>query len=84
MSSGVRTPDQIAAEIAETRNRLAGTIDQLAYRVQPKTILKRQLESVRASFVNPDGSLRKDRVLKAAGVTLGVFGVIIAIRKIVG
>lgn len=84
MSAGERTPDTIAAEIAETRNRLAGTIDDLVYRAKPKTILQRQLASVRASFVNLDGSLKKDRVLKAAGVTIGVVGVIIAIRKIVG
>jgi uncharacterized protein DUF3618 len=84
VSSGERTPDRIAAEIAETRNRLAGTIDQLVYRAQPKTILKRQLASLRASFINLDGSVRKDRVLKVAGVTIGVVGVIVAIRKIVG
>ncbi|MEP6667167.1 MAG: DUF3618 domain-containing protein, partial [Nocardioidaceae bacterium] len=40
MSAGERTPDTIAAEIAETRNRLAGTIDDLVYRAKPKTILQ--------------------------------------------
>ncbi len=84
MSSASRTPDEIATEIAETRNRLAGTIDQLVYRVQPKTIIERQLASAKASFVNPDGSLKKDKVLKVAGVALGVVAVVVVLRKIVG
>lgn len=84
MSSAPRTPDDIAAEIAQTRNRLAGTIDQLVYRVQPKTILQRQIRSTKASFVNADGSLRKDKVLKIAGVAVGVVVAVVAIRKIVG
>ena len=84
MSSASRNPDEIAAEIAETRNRLAGTIDQLVYRVQPKTIVERQVRSTKASFVNPDGSLKKDKVLKVAGVAVGVIALIVAIRKFVG
>ena len=84
MSSASRNPDEIAAEIAETRNRLAGTIDQLVYRVQPKTIVERQVRSTKASFVNADGSLKKDKVLKVAGVAVGVIALIVAIRKIVG
>ncbi len=84
MSSASRTPDEIATEIAETRNRLAGTIDQLVYRVQPKTIAERQLSSLKASFVNADGSLRKDKVLKVAGIAVGVVAAIVALRKIVG
>ena len=84
MSSETRTPDEISAQIAETRNRLAGTIDQLVYRAQPKTILQRQVEAVRASFYNQDGSLRTDKVAIVAGSVVGVVAVIITIRKIVG
>jgi hypothetical protein len=84
VSTQARTADEIAAEIAVTRNRLAGTIDQLVYRVQPKTIVERQVRSVKASFRNPDGSLRTDKVLKIAGVAVGVLVTIVVIRKIVG
>ncbi|MFY9916643.1 MAG: DUF3618 domain-containing protein [Nocardioidaceae bacterium] len=84
MSATARTSDEIAAEIAETRNRLAGTIDQLVYRVQPKTIAERQLNSTLASFRNSDGSLNKGKVLKVVGVAVGVVATIVAIRKIVG
>ena len=84
MSTQARTADEIAAEIAETRNRLAGTIDQLVYRVQPKTIVERQVRSIKASFRNPDGSLRKDKVLKAAGIAVGVVAAVVVLRKTVG
>jgi hypothetical protein len=84
VSTSSRTADEIAAEIAETRNRLAGTIDHLVYRVQPKTIVERQVRSAKASFVNPDGSLRKDRVIKVAGIAVGVVAAIVVLRKIVG
>ena len=39
-------------EIEETRERLAGTIDQLAYRAHPKTIVNRQVTSVKGHYVD--------------------------------
>ncbi|MBA2699021.1 MAG: DUF3618 domain-containing protein [Nocardioidaceae bacterium] len=84
MSSAVRTPDEISTEIAQVRNRLAGTIDQLVYRAKPKTILQRQFESTKASFVNADGSVKTDMVVKVVGVALAAVASIVAIRKIAG
>ncbi|MGH3472479.1 MAG: DUF3618 domain-containing protein [Nocardioidaceae bacterium] len=82
MSSGARTPDQIAADIAETRNRLAGTIDQLVYRAQPKTIAKRKAESLKARFVDEQGHPKLDQILKVSGIAVGILAVVVAIRKI--
>ena len=82
--SSARTPDEISAEIAETRTRLAGTIDQLVYRTNPKTIAARQAHGVKAAFVNPDGSPRVDRIAMAAGVVVGFVGLVIGLRKLVG
>jgi hypothetical protein len=84
VSSATRTPDEISQEIAETRNRLAGTIDQLVYRVQPKTIIGRQIESLKASFRNDDGSLDTAKVAKVVGGVVGLVAVVVAIRKVVG
>lgn len=84
MSSDARTPDQITADIATTRNRLAGRIDQLVYRAKPKTIAQRQFETTKASFYDANGSLRTDRLAIVAGVAVGVVAVIFAIRKIAG
>ena len=86
MSSPSKTSDEIAAEIAaeiaETRNRLAGTIDRLVYRIKPQTIVQRQIAATKASFVNADGSLRTERVVKVAGIAVGVVALIVAIRKV--
>ncbi len=88
MSPPSKTSDEIAAEIAaeiaETRNRLAGTIDQLVYRVKPQTIVQRQIAATKAAFVNADGSLRTDRIVKVSGIAVGVVTVIVAIRKLAG
>ena len=40
-------------EIEETRDRLAGTIDQLVFRANPKTIVTREVNSIQAYFVDP-------------------------------
>lgn len=79
-----RTPNQIAADLAETRNRLAGTIDQLAYRVKPQTIISRQIESLKASFHNDDGGLDQQKIAKIVGIGLGAIVAVVAIRKIAG
>jgi hypothetical protein len=84
VSPATRTPDEISTEIALTRNRLAGTIDQLVYRVQPKTIAGRQVAALKASFRHEDGSLDTARVAKVVGGIVGFLAVVVAIRKIVG
>jgi hypothetical protein len=84
VSPAARTPDDISREIAETRNRLAGTIDQLVFRAQPKTIVGRQLASLKASIRHEDGSLNTARVAKVAGGVVGFVVLVVAIRKVVG
>jgi hypothetical protein len=84
VSPATRTPDQIATDIATTRNRLAGTIDALVYRTKPQTILQRQLASTKASFYDSRGQLKKDKIAIIAGAAVGVVAVIVAIRTIAG
>ena len=71
-------------EIEETRDRLAGTIDQLVYRANPKTIVGREVSSIKAYFVDPrTGSPRTDNILKVAGGLVGVVALFVLIRKVV-
>ena len=74
--------DPIETEIEETRERLASTIDQLVHRTNPKTILRRQLDAVKATFVDPEGNPRTENILKAAGGVAGVVAVIVVIRHV--
>ena len=72
-------------EIEETRERLASTIDQLAYRAHPKTIVGRQVAAVKSHFVEPDtGAPRTDNILKVAGAVVGVVVLFANVRKVAG
>ena len=62
----------LEAEIAARRARLAKTIDELTYRVQPRTILHRQTEAAKARFADvattPEGDLRVERIAAVVAV----------------
>ncbi|MDP2773960.1 MAG: DUF3618 domain-containing protein [Nocardioides sp.] len=74
----------IEAEIEETRERLAVTIDQLLYRSSPKTIVSREVASMKAHFVDPaTGQPRTDNILKVVGGVVGVVTLFVVIRKVV-
>jgi Protein of unknown function (DUF3618) len=84
LSSAVvqRTPDQITSDIAVTRNRLAGTIDTLVYRVHPKTLAQRQMSTTKAYFVAADGTPKTDNITKTAAIAGGVLAVMLVVRKL--
>ena len=70
-------------EIEETRERLAGTIDQLLYRAHPKTIVSREVSQVKAFFVDTaTGQPRTDNILKVAGTVVGTIALFVTIRKV--
>lgn len=70
-------------DIEEARQRLASTIDQLAYRAHPKTIIGRQVTTVKSHFVELDtGAPRTDNILKAAGAVVGVVVLFAIVRKV--
>jgi hypothetical protein len=71
-------------EIEETRQRLAGTIDQLLYRASPKTIVGRQIASIKAHYVDlGTGRPRTDNILKTVGGVVGVVTLLVVVRKVV-
>ena len=61
-----QSADAIEAEIGATRDHLASTIDELAVRVKPREIVRRQAGSAKAKVVEathtPEGDLRVERV----------------------
>ncbi len=70
-------------EIEETRERLASTIDQLLHRSHPKTIVGREIATVKAHFVDAQtGAPRTDNILKVAGGVVGAVVLFVVIRKI--
>ncbi len=81
MASSDPSPDTLESEIEATRARLAATIDQLAYRASPKTIVKREINSIKAHFVDPHGNPRTDNILKVVGGVVGFAVVVVVVRK---
>jgi len=67
-----RSVEQVEAELAAARLRLAHTVDDLADAVSPQVIARRQADKVKGFFVQPDGSVRTDRVAKIAGAVVGL------------
>ncbi|MBO3129111.1 DUF3618 domain-containing protein [Dermatophilus congolensis] len=84
MSNGTRSPQEIENDIVRSRNRLAATVDELAYRVKPKTIVARQAESARETLnkavKNEHGEPRLEVIAPAAIVVVGLTAVAIARR----
>ena len=77
-----RQPETIENEIEATRDRLADTIDQLAFRANPKNIARREIAKVKAFFVDDSGSPRTENILKVAGGVAGAVAVLVVIRKV--
>ncbi|MFL6101092.1 MAG: DUF3618 domain-containing protein [Actinomycetales bacterium] len=78
-----QTPAQIEAEIEATRVRLAGTVDELTTRVQPKEIARRSAQDVKAKAYSAthteDGKLRTERVA-AVGAAAALLAALAGLR----
>lgn len=77
-----REPATIENEIEATRDRLADTIDQLAFRANPKNIAKREVDSLKAHFVDARGNPRTDNIVKVASGVAGFVAVLVVIRMV--
>ena len=75
-------PDAIEHDIEQTRERLARTIDQLADRTNPKNVVKREVRSIRRTFVDDQGNPRTENILKVVGGVAGFVVVLVVIRKV--
>ncbi len=73
----------LETEIEETRERLAGTIDQLLYRSHPKTIVSREITAIKGHYVDlQTGEPRTDNILKTVGAVVGAIAVFVVVRKV--
>jgi hypothetical protein len=71
----------LEAEMEATRERLAGTIDQLVHRASPKTIARREITSLKGYFVDLEtGQPRTTNILKVAGGLVGVVTLFAVVR----
>jgi hypothetical protein len=76
------SPAELERDIEATRQRLADTLDDLVYRVKPSTIVSRKVQEIKAHFVDAEGSVRTDNVVKAAVAVGGVVIFLVVVRKL--
>ncbi len=67
-----RKPEQIEADLAAARERLAATVDELKQRLTPSSIAKRSVASLRERVTTPSGAPRPEVIAAAAVFVLGV------------
>jgi hypothetical protein len=60
---------ELEARIERARAELAATVDAIADRVHPKHVAEQAKGRARDIVLNPDGTLRKERVIAIGGVT---------------
>jgi Protein of unknown function (DUF3618) len=69
-----RTAAEIEAEIEQTRQRLAGTVDAIADRVKPANVARRGVDTAKAQVLDERGQVRPERlaVVAAAAALIGL------------
>ena len=73
----------LESEIEETRERLAGTIDQLLHRAHPKTIVSREMTALKGHYVDlRTGEPRTDNILKTVGAVVGAVALLVVVRRV--
>ncbi len=80
MADQHKTPEELEAEIAIQREQLAGTVDELAARLDVKSQAQQKVASLKDSVTTDDGRPRND-VLAAAGSLVAMAVVLLVWRR---
>ena len=82
---GEKSVDELRAEIAASRERVAGTIDELTTRAAPKALVQRQSEVAKQRFAaattTPQGDLRTERLAAVAAAVAVLMTVRYLVRR---
>lgn len=92
-TSTQRSKQQIEADLAAARARLAQNIQELVNEVHPKSIAQRRVddlktfarseaEDAKAQFVDESGQLRVDRFVIIGGAVVGLVGCFLVLKGI--
>jgi len=74
------TPDNLAQELKETRDRLSKTVEQLQDYVRPANVASRGVKKVTDFFVTDEGAPRPERIAAVGAGILAFFGVVLKSR----
>ncbi len=70
-------------EIEAALERLAGSVDLLVERANPKNIARRGLDNVKARFVDAEGNPRYETIVPLGVGAIAVVATIVGIRRLV-
>lgn len=87
-NGGDRSANDIEADIERTRERLAGTVNEIADRVKPANVVRRKTEGVRqlaahatetarAQVVDAKGNVRTERVAALGAAAVAALGLLV-------
>ena len=93
MAHGTRSKEQIQADIAAARARLASNVEGLITQAHPKAIVARtvqdakqfaagEFDAAKAQFVAVDGSPRTARLAALAAAVVGSIAFLVVVRSI--
>jgi hypothetical protein len=80
MSDQHKTPEELEAEIALQREQLAGTVDELAAKLDVKSQAQRKVAALKDSATTDDGRPRNE-VIAAAGSLVAMAVVLLLWRR---
>lgn len=75
--------DELVEEVEHIRLRLAGTVDELIDRTNPKNAARRSLINFKSRFVTDEGAPKMETIIPVALGVVGFIGALILIRRIV-
>ena len=73
MTTDERSPEQIEADLARTRERLSASVSQLQAATTPQALTARGVSKARALFFDEFGGIRPERVAMAVGGVVAYF-----------
>lgn len=79
------SPAELEAVIAQRRERLAATVDELVQRARPQEIARRSVADARLRLADAtrttDGDLRTERIAAVAGAVTAVLALVLLLRR---
>lgn len=93
MAEGTRTKEQIQAEIAAARARLASNVEGLITQTHPKAVATKsvrdakrfaagEFRTAKAQFVAADGSPKTERIVPLAAAVVGTIALLVVVRNL--
>ncbi len=93
MADGSRSKEQIQADIAAARARLASNVEGLITQAHPKAVAARtvqdakafaagEFEAAKAQFVSLDGSPRSGRLAALGVAVVGTIALLVVVRSL--